>query len=172
MKLKQIKLIFLFSFWFLIPLLPFLFLPQHKFAYYLEVPLLGFAGLISLVVKNSSKLWQFLLMFFFLTTSFLTIKFYEQNYWVAGRAKLSKRIVNQLMEEYPKLPKGAILYFKNNPKAGCVSQDWGGPTTQAFYALSGENGPQIIYNDDTLKVYYGDITGPPKTKDFFEVVAD
>lgn len=160
------------SFWFIISISPFLFLSQHKFAYYLEVPLLGFTGLLGLVVKNSSKLWQFLLILFFLTTSVLTVRFYEQNYWVVGRAKLSEKLVSQLIREYPKLPKGATLYFKNNPKVGFISQDWGRPSTQAYYALSGENGPQVIYNDDTLKVYYEDITGPPKTKDFFEVVID
>lgn len=74
---------------------------------------------------------------------------------------------------YPTLPKGAIVYFKNDPQYPFLTQEWGGTSKQASLILNGADALQLLYNDPTLKVYYEDLSSIPyDTPDkLFTVVA-
>ncbi|RJR23676.1 hypothetical protein C4578_03950 [Candidatus Microgenomates bacterium] len=154
---KQIRAeIIVFSGWFLIFLLPFLFWPQHKFAYYLEAPLFGFCVLISLAITKLPKLFAYLVFLSFITTSLLTVNFYRNNYWTVGRSKLAKELIDDLKVNFPDVQKGSIFYFKNDPEYKFISKEWGGSSSQAKIAISGCNAPQIIYGDKTLECFFED----------------
>ena len=170
LKVKESRNLFLFfSFWFLIGLLPFAILVNHRFAFYLEIPFLGLAGLL-MILFFRTKLELFFLFVFFLT-SFLTTKFYSKFYWGITRAQEAKIIIAKLKEKYPKLPRGASLYFLNDPDYYSPSKEWGGSSTQASHTLSGCNGPRVIYKDPTLTCYYEDVNPPPdQVKNIFKFV--
>jgi hypothetical protein len=154
-KQKRRAKILAFCLWFGITLLPFLPLSGHKFAYYLEIPLFGMACLMALVL-TSSKVKAWVGVGLYILLSFLTVRYYEQTYWGINRPKLTKTIFAELKAKYPSLPKGAILYFKNDPDYQFVSEDWGGTSTQAKIAISECNGPQFLYNDFSLKCLFED----------------
>ena len=70
------------------------------------------------------------------------------------------------------MPKGAQIYWKNDPNYAII-KNWGNSSTQAYYALSvaGRDALQLIYDDNSLKVYYEDIEKPQNFENTFQVVA-
>jgi len=68
------------------------------------------------------------------------------------------------------LHQGATLYFENDPEYPLIL-GFGNSSTQAYYTLSGENGPQVIYDDYRLKVYYEDLEKPPEGEVIFSIIA-
>lgn len=159
-----------FLLWFIIGLLPVVFWPWHKFSYYLTVPLLGLVGFIIALSRNLPKVLLGLAVFSLFLISLTTINLSWDTYWVVTRAKIAENLIDDLKQEYPELPPGASLYFKNDPQYPIII-GFGNSSTQAYYTLSGENGPQVIYDDFSLKVYYEDIEKPPEGESVFTLVA-
>ena len=159
-----------FIFWFLVGLLPVVFWPWHKFSYYLTVPLLGLVSFFILLLKNLPKAFFYFGVLALVVISLVTIKLSWKTYWVVNRAKISQNLVSDLKNKYSQLPKGASLYFQNDPDYPKIF-GFGNSSTQAYYALSGENGPQVIYNDFDLQVYYEDLEKPPEGEEVFSLVA-
>lgn len=88
-------------------------------------------------------------------------------YWASQRGKLAEKLINQIKEKYPTLPKGATLYIKNDPNSPYVSEDWGSSSKQAYFILNGNDALQLLYHDNAIKVAYEDF-GSPNT-DFSEI---
>lgn len=159
-----------FLLWFLIGLLPVIFWPWHKFSYYLTLPLLGLIGFFVLLLKNLPKILIGVAVLLLLIISLTTIHLSWSTYWVITRAKIAENLVNDLKGKYPELPRAATLYFENDPEYPLIL-GFGNSSTQAYYTLSGENGPQVIYDDDSLEVYYQDIEKPSEGEEAFSIVA-
>jgi len=155
---------------FLVGLLPVIFWPWHKFSFYLTFPLLGLIGLLVVLLKNLPRFFWGIAVFSLFVVSFTTIHLSWRTYWVITRAKISRNLIYDLREKYPSIPKGGFVYFKNDPSYPLIL-GFGRSSTQAYYILSGENGPQIIYDDFSLRVYYEDFGGPPRERQIFSVIA-
>ena len=82
-------------------------------------------------------------------------------YWAATRGKIAGRLVQLVKSKYPSLPQGSAIYFTNDPNYPFISEDWGGTSKQAYFALNGEDALQLLYNDSSLRVYYEDLGGVP-----------
>jgi len=153
-----------FTVFFLVTLAPFVFLDNHRFAFYLEIPFFGLSGLVAAVLSGKKEKLLFLCLF--LITSFLTISFYNRFYWGITRAKVSQKILFDLKKTYPALPGGSTLYFTNEKGYVSPSKEWGGTSSQAKIAISSCNGPQFLYNDNSLKCLFED-DSPGLTGDEF-----
>jgi len=158
---KERNVIIFFLLWFVIGLIPIIFWPYHKYVYYLTMPLLGLTASFLIILKNLPKFLFYSSIAILVVISLTTINLSQKTYWVINRANISKRIVEDFKKQYPTLPKGAVIYFKNDPSYPEIS-GFGNSSTQASYALSGENAIQLLYNDLTIKVYYEDIQQPPE----------
>ncbi len=157
---KGRTLILFGSLWFLVTLFPFLVLPAHRFVYYLILPVLGLSVIFAFLVSSSPKIVKFWLIAAFVVLNFNTVKWGEKTYWPLGRSRLAEKLITQIKKQYPTLPAGAALYLKNSPGFKPVSEEWGSPAKQAFMALSGADGLQLIYRDFNLKVFYEGIGTP------------
>jgi hypothetical protein len=184
---KNRKVFFERNFWFLffwypVALSPVVLLPWHKFLHYLNPALPAIFGIVFFIIlavydlltkKNKILarlfLGVFCLMLFIL--SLTSIKLEEKTYWPINRGKIAKNLIEEVRNTYPTLPKGVVLYFKNDPEYPKISPEWGNSSTQAYYALSGKDAIQLLYNDSTLKVYYEDIEKPPEEGQLFSVIA-
>ena len=79
--------------WFLISLLPVVFLPLHKFSFYLTLPLIGLVFRIAYLLV-SSKLNNLFIILFLLVwtiTSFLTLQFTFQTNWISQGEKVAQK---------------------------------------------------------------------------------
>lgn len=158
------KIVFL-VFWFVVGISTVLFLPMHKSTYYLSLSLPAFwASIFYLIFKNKKILFLPFIAFFLslLIFTFLTIRVGSITYWAFERGIVSKKIITELKNKYPSLPKGAVLYMKNDPTYPFISSEWGGTSKQASLILSGADAIELLYNDPTIKVYYEDLDLEPK----------
>jgi len=155
--------------WFIVTLLPFVILLNHRFAYYLEIPFLGLSGLIA-TVFNKEKSLKILFILLFLLGSFLTVSFYNKTYWAINRSKISYKIINEIKNQFPKLPKGSVLYFLNDKNYISPSEQWGNTSTQARIALSECLGPQFVFNDPSLTCFFEDNSSPSASIQFYPLI--
>ncbi len=95
----------------------------------------------------------------------------DSTYWAVSRSKISKELISQTFDKYPKLPKGATVYYLNDTKGVYLGADWGHSSKQASIALSGSDALRLFYKDNTLKVYYEDLSKPPDLKSVFSLTA-
>lgn len=160
-----------FSFWFLLSLFPVILLPLHKSSQYLEPGLPAFWTVIGLILfrtyslmKNNlllSRVYIITGIVSLLILSTTSIFLQRTTFWAAERGRLAEKLINQVKKTYPSLPKGAIIYFKNDPTHPYVAKDWGSSSKQAALVLNNDDALQLIYKDQTLKVYYEDLDKPP-----------
>lgn len=166
------KLLFLTA-WFPLGILPVIFLPQHKSTHYLYPSLPAFWASITFFVFNGYQILRkkykklsIMVLGVLLTSltllSLTSVMLARSTYWAATRGRLAGNLVKLVKEEYPSLPKGAAIYFKNDPDYPFVSEDWGSTSKQASYALNREDALQLLYNDPTLRVFYEDLGGVPQ----------
>lgn len=170
-KLMNRSVLFL-SAWFILVMLPVLFLPQHKSTYYLYpalpaswtiMAIVSYNGFQSLKRKylNLANVSIIVLISSLITLSSTSAILGRTTYWAAGRGKLSKKIIDDVLNKFPTLPKGSGILFTNDPTYPYISDDWKSSSKQAYFALNGEDGLQLLYKDNTLRVFYEDTGGVP-----------
>lgn len=148
--------------WLMAGLLPVIFLPSHKSSHYLIFVLPALWGIIFYITNSLPKtlLFIFIISSFFLNTT--SIKLGEQTHWAATRGKLAEKLIKDFKSKYPVLPKGAAIYFTNDPSYPYLTKEWGGTSKQASLILNGSDALQLLYKDPGLKVFYEDLGGLPK----------
>lgn len=172
-KVLSDKYLWFLIIWFPLGILPVILLPSHKSTHYLYPSLPAFWGAVGYLIYNSYKIIKkislrlsyalmgivLIAMTILSTTSAILGR---TTYWAAVRGKVAEKLINDVKNEYPTLPKGSVIYFLNDPNYPYVSESWGGTSKQASFALNGEDGLQLLYEDPTLRVYYEDLGGIPK----------
>lgn len=157
------KNLFFFFSWFFIGLFPVILLPLHKSTQYLETSLIAFWTIIGFIAVNTYKnlrsgkiLLAILLLSLFILSATSAI-LQRTTYWAAQRGKFAEQLIKNITFTYPVLPKGSIIYFKNDPNYPYLTKEWGNSSKQASIILNGSDALQLLYKDPTLKVYYEDL---------------
>ncbi|OGE72244.1 hypothetical protein A3H40_02590 [Candidatus Daviesbacteria bacterium RIFCSPLOWO2_02_FULL_38_15] len=168
--MKRNKLFFdkkflFFVFWFVFSLAPVILLPLHKSTQYLETGLVAFWTIIGLIILNIYRLKTLRIFCIVLIISLFTLSatsaiLQRTTYWAAERGRYAKQLIKQLTAVYPVLPKGAIVYFKNDPNYPSLTHEWGSSSKQAALILNNADALRLIYKDPTIKVYYEDLEKP------------
>lgn len=138
--------------WFLVTLLPVLYFGQHRFSYYLPIPLAGLlVGSFSLFQtwsgKQAKKFTTGILVIVGLLwylAAWKNIEFNTYVHWAPRRAALSRQIVKQMISVYPTLPRGSVVVI--NGQSDEEESKW---------ALGDQNALRVIYQDPTLTTYFG-----------------
>lgn len=153
---------------FLISISPFLFFPQHKFVYYLSLPIVWFSAALGLIlallwkVGNFYKAITLSILLAFIIVSYQTTVLNSNTHWAAKRARSAEALVKQLKLDYPSVPKGSIFYITDDPNYPFIAREWGTSSKQAFYILSGSDALQLLYKDPSIKVYFEAMENPPE----------
>lgn len=156
---------------YIISISPFLFFPQHKFIYYLELATVWFSIAIGFVFSMRWKNNILYKLFLCIVLLSMIIIFNETNnlnsttYWAAKRSQAAKFILEDIKKNYPSVSTQTIFYFTNDPNYPFIAKDWGNSSKQAFYILSGSDALQLLYKDKSIKAYFEDIGKPPKILD-------
>ena len=161
------KFLFFFVASFLICISPFLFFPQHKFVYYLSLPVVWFSAAVGLILavswknRNFYKAFSVILPLTFIIISYQTINLNSTTYWAAKRAQAAQVLLDQFILKYPSAQKGSIFYILDDPSYPNIAKEWGTSSQQAFYILSGSDAVRLLYNDASIKVYYQSMENLP-----------
>lgn len=165
------KIFILSLVWFPLGLLPIILLPLHKSSHYLVISLPAFWLTVGFIIFNFyqqikkfyvSKIFIVVIIISLTTLSASSAILGSTNYWAATRGKSAQKLINEIKNLYPSLPKGAIIYFQNDPSYPFLTHEWGGTSKQASIILNGNDALQLLYKDPTLKVFYEDLGGLPK----------
>jgi hypothetical protein len=138
--------------WFVISLLPVAFLPLHKFAFYLTLPLIGLVLVIArfLTSVKYNKYMAFLFIAAWTILSVLTLNHTVNTHWITQGESISRRV---------------LLFFNNHPevrlskKIDFVDADsdkslpWS-PTTVIKVALSDKNFFVVYFPELADKIEY------------------
>lgn len=158
------KTLFVLSISYILSLSPFLFFPNHKFAYYLSFPLillsLGVGYLCSSFKGKSYALSMAALILLLLTITYETTKLNQVTYWAAKRAKAAQFIMKDVKTKVPGVGESQAIYIQKDPNYPDIAKEWGSSSKQAFYILSGSDAFKLLYNNPTLKVYFEDVNSP------------
>lgn len=171
------KKLFFFLFWFPLALSPVIFLPLHKSTYYLTPALPAFWAVVTIVLFKALQVLgakgRFALLsvftLSFVSLTFASVRLANITYPAANRGRIAEKLLLDTKRTYPNLPRGAVVYYENDPGYPFISTDWGGSSKQASFALNNQDGVQLLYKDFTLRVYYEDMGGLPKDIDFDKV---
>lgn len=167
------KRLWLLAFWFPAALSPVLLLPLHKSTYYLAPALPGFWAAMGFLLfsgyyvlkrkhKRASGILLGGLVALLLILSAASVRLGDGTYLAAQRGRLAERLINQVKVKYPQLPKGAAVYFRNDPGYPFIAEQWGSSSKQASFILNNEDALQLLYEDPTLRVFYEDLGGVPE----------
>lgn len=128
--------------WFVFAISPVLIIPNHTFLMYLTLPSIGlylvFAYFLT-TVKNKMLIVSFFLVWFF--SSIVTLNFYRNNSYMNQAQYFAKDFAYSMKQKYPYLPKGAIIYYELKD-------------TRKIQAYSNQNELKVIYNDQSLEIYF------------------
>ena len=78
--------------WFVGTLVPVLFLPIHKFTFYLTVPLFGVALILGYILSNSPKWMVYLFLGLYFTTSLISLSLTSDISWITRGQETAKRV--------------------------------------------------------------------------------
>ncbi len=148
-KLTSLALLFLVS------LLPVLFLPQHKFALELGLPLVWFSLAVSYLLPERGRFVIVYLILFLLLNLSMNYLTYFRHYSV-GRGKITRTIYDYFSSKYPVAPENAYFEFIND--SADYGQSWGS-SRQIANSTGGSEMFRVIYRDPTYNVYFEDLPG-------------
>lgn len=152
-NIKNTRKIAIFSVtWFLVSLAPVMFLPLHKFVYYLTLPMIGFTMYIACMLREVGKKY---LIYFFLTFWFigsvLTLNLTRQTHWVTSGSDTAERVHFYFQKNITKLQDYSMIAFVDTEKDNELP--WK-PSEIVKASLSDKNYFEVFY-PDKFEVFYG-----------------
>ena len=97
--------------WFLITLSPILFLPLHKFTFYLTLPLFGVVLLLSYLFVNGKSLVLILFCVVWTATSFLTLSLTRQTNWITQGEAIAGRVYDYVNMNKASLENKTVVFY-------------------------------------------------------------
>lgn len=152
---KSAKKLVLFSlFWFVITLGPVLFLPIHKFTYYLTLPLIGVVIFVSNLILSArvSRVVAVLFILCWLTTSYFTISLTRTTNWITTGASTAKRVYDYFSQNQDKYIGKTIVFYDTPDDANLP---WS-PTQVVKVVLSDNNFFDVFFPQLASKISYSD----------------
>ena len=146
--LNKLPIIIFSLLWFLITLLPIIFVPSHISPHQGTIALFGFLliclSVVDLIGKYNLRLFitiSLAIGMMWVVTTTLTVILNDQVHWIYNRSNLSKEWIEKTKIIYPSLAKGDAILLNTDNK-------------EAIVALNNGRGIQVVYNDYTLRVYF------------------
>lgn len=165
---KKRQLFFKTSFlglgWFLVCLLPVIFLPLHQYPYFLTIAGIGFylfllsplAYVITYCRAKKYSLLIFMLISLSLwyTASLTNVQFMGTIHWIIPRAKFSQIYINRIKSQFPQLPSGSTIVITKMIEKQTL-----------IHALMDSDAAYFIYRDSSIKLAYDDFSIPDNCAD-------
>lgn len=89
---------------------------------------------------NLSYLLLGVLMISWIASSIANTQFNQEIHWAPRRAKISKKLILEIQEKYPTVPKNAVIVITKSD--------------ENVWALGDQNALQVIYQDTSIQTLY------------------
>jgi hypothetical protein len=164
-KKSKLRLTIFSGFWFLITLGPLLFLPWHKFSFYLTLPLVVISILVGELLANHKYKNLLLITWVLLTVSSFLLT--HKTNWISRGAEVSRRVHEYLVSrEASQIPWQQIVFY-DSPADSVLP--WA-PSAVVKVALSDNNYFQVFWpelsavylSEKPAKISFGQILVPAR----------
>lgn len=145
---------------FVVTLSPVLFLPQHKFALEMSIPMMCFALGIAWLCEKKPRWLVATVIIFLLSLNINSIYLTNKTHYSVQRSTISKKVYDYFLSNYPTEPQDSYFLFRNSNTPGSELISWGS-SKQVSYALWGSNFIQVFYHDRAIQTEYEDIDFQP-----------
>lgn len=152
------KTMLLGSLWFIVGLLPILFLPDHKYVLGQSLALVGLCIMVSELLRTAPRFFQYSVLSLYLLSNLLSIAFLYESHYGKQRSAISQKVFTYLQQQYPESP--GKIYFTNTGAAHSTA--WG-ESKQIFQSLGEDRFFSVLYGKNQApEVRYEDFT--PRTE--------
>lgn len=143
--------------WFVLWLLPVLFLPWHKFTIYLTLPVYSIAVLLAFIVNDLTKGRSLLLrgvgssiaLSFFITSA-LTVRFTYKTHWVIQGAKTAERVHKYVKKQVVNHPNVRQFVFYDS--TGDLNLPW--RPSQVLRTVLSDNNYFKVFSGNKIRALY------------------
>ena len=136
--------------WFVATISPVLFLPVHKFSYYLTLPLVGVVLFLSYLLINQKSKVYVLFGIFWIVTSILSLSLTIKTNWITQGVNVSERVYKYFNINKSDFDSKEIVFVDTSDD---TSLPWS-PTTTLKTVLSNKNFFEVFYPNILKKVEY------------------
>lgn len=147
--------VWVFAILFVVSLLPVLFLPTHKFALELGLPLVWMSLLVGYLLPQKGFLLVSFVSIFILYNLSMNYLTYTTHYSV-NRGKISERVYRYFKLDYLSPPADSYFEFVND--TADYGTSWGS-SKQIANSIGGSELFRVLYQDPNYNVYYEDFPG-------------
>lgn len=149
--LSRGRLLIFLAIWFLISISPVIFLPYHKFSYYLTLPIIAFGIYLAYLIKDLRKIYLYVFIFLWVLGSFLTLELGRKTHWVPRGAKTAERVDAYFRKNISEFNKYSTIVFIDTENDNKLP--WR-PSEIVKISLSDQNYFNVFYPGQ-FNVYYG-----------------
>ncbi len=142
--------------WFLIALLPVLFLPQHKYALSLGLPMIGLSLLLGQLIVQRFRTFGWLLFVSLIALNVTAVQMHNRTHYTLLRSKISRAVYHYMQSTFPDPPAGTTLHFINDMDGN--PSNWG-VSKQIKQALMDDEFFRVVYPEKNIQVWYADDGG-------------
>lgn len=147
LKKKDFQVIIFSLAWFVLTLIPVLFLPLHKFTYYLTLPLIGVVIGISYLIEKAKATNSFKLAFasIWVVLSFATLQLTAKTHWISQGSKVARNAY-VYFTQYEKAERGK-KYIEFYDTSEDKELPWS-PSELVKVVLSQNNFFEVFFEDE------------------------
>jgi 4-amino-4-deoxy-L-arabinose transferase-like glycosyltransferase len=140
--------------WFILTLIPVLFLPVHKFTFYLTLPLIGFVIPMSYLLTLPGVPQKIVIIFasVWLATSVMTLGLTRKTNWVTRGAQVAENVLRYFESNEQKYDGKTILFYDTEDDKGLPFS----PTATLKNALSDDNFFKVFFDGSISPRYEGE----------------
>lgn len=158
LKRKDLSIYIISFLWFIFTLIPVLFLPLHKFTFYLTLPLFGVVLAIAYALKRNAFNKPFVILFLSLWSllSIVTLNLTYKTHWISQGAKTAKRAFDYFNKYYSDTSEKVFVEFYDTEEDNDLP--WS-PTEVLKVTLSNNNFFEVFF-DEKITLYSGRDNAP------------
>jgi len=147
------RLIIFCLFFFLVSLGPVIFMPWHKFAHALSLPMVGSSLLLGFLLADRKLVLKIFLAIYLVTNLSMNLFLYSRHYSV-NRSRISEKVYQYFSQNYPQAPVNSYFVFTDDPASPHQGKD---QSKELSLALSQSDFFQVFYHNRDFGVYYEDL---------------
>ncbi|RLC31496.1 hypothetical protein DRH13_02960, partial [Candidatus Woesebacteria bacterium] len=147
LKKKDFQIIIFSLLWFVLTLIPVLFLPLHKFTFYLTLPLIGIVLPVSYLIEKAKATNSFRLVFasVWIILSFATLQLTVETHWISQGSKVARNAY-VYFTQYEKVEEGK-KYIEFYDTGEDKELPWS-PSELVKVVLSQNNFFEVFFKDE------------------------
>jgi len=147
--------------WFVGTLVPVLFLPIHKFSYYLTLPLVGMVFILSYLLADLKPRVYIPFLIIWITLSILSLHLTIETDWIVRGENVSQNVYSYFSQNRENFANKNIVFIDTPLDANLP---WS-PTATLKTVLSDQNFFEVFYPNLSTKVKYVGLTQIKKSSD-------